>query len=168
MSHYEYKFLQSQTFALFPSLAHIPHPPLFIPLPSSLLYFLPLCISLHFSLAFAQIPNVLYWCSALVLPTHFSWFRRGTAFNFIQNLSCRNITGHKYLFFCPTSLLPQTPSVPHTFLFLPDPLTISLPLYFLCFLLFFGTHILHLSLAIYLSHPSELSCHWRKGQKKHL
>lgn len=33
-----------------------------------------------------------------MLPAHFSRFTRATAFNFIQNLSCRNITRHKYLF----------------------------------------------------------------------
>ncbi len=73
MFHYVYTFLKSQIFTLFilHYLSHYINPSLF---PS---------FSLHFSLIRSNPKCALLVQAFVVLPTHFSWFRRGTAFNLI-------------------------------------------------------------------------------------
>ncbi len=132
----------------------------------TLLYFLP---SLCISPSFVQIPNVLYWCSVRCIANTFLMVQTWHCIQFDIESVMQKHYRHKYLSFCPTSLLPRSPSVPHTFLFLPDPLPISPSLYFeVCF--YFSELIFYIFsgyLSIYLSLPSGLSFHGRKGQKKH-
>ncbi len=100
------------------------------PITSTLLYFLP---SLCISPSFVQIPNVLYWCSVRCIANTFLMVQTWHCIQFDIESVMQKHYRHKYLSFCPTSL-PRSPSVPHTFLFLPDPLPISPSLYFeVCF-----------------------------------
>ncbi len=133
------------------------------PITSTLLYFLP---SLCISPSFVQIPNVLYWCSVRCIANTFLMVQTWHCIQFDIESVMQKHYRHKYLSFCPTSLLPRSPSVPHTFLFLPDPLPISPSLYFKFAFIFLNSYFTS-SLAIYLSLPSGLSFHGRKGQKKH-